>query len=98
MIVGDFNAHHPLWGSNKTDKRGKDLEEIILDLNLAILNDGAPTFVDYKSTDLQEFLQVNLHVILQEKLQIPAKTCRLFCSITCRFLSCSITCRNQSAV
>lgn len=31
IILGDFNCHHPLWGSYKIDKRGRLLEKVIDD-------------------------------------------------------------------
>lgn len=43
IIVGDFNSHNLVWGSNNTDRRGRIMEQII-DLNsLVLLNSGAGT-------------------------------------------------------
>lgn len=44
IIIGDFNAHSVRWGSDSTDIRGKVVEDVIDDLNLCVLNSGAPTF------------------------------------------------------
>ena len=51
MIVTDANAHNILWGSNRTEVRGKLIEELILENNLNILNDGSQTHFSlaYKS-------------------------------------------------
>lgn len=51
MIVGDFNCHNPLWGSNRIDNRGNIIESIINKNNLNILNNGDPTHFSlaYKS-------------------------------------------------
>ncbi len=44
IILGDFNAHHHIWGSDKIDSRGKDVEEFLDDNpNLSLMNDGSPT-------------------------------------------------------
>ena len=29
LLLGDFNAHSPVWGSNKVDRRGKIVEDLI---------------------------------------------------------------------
>lgn len=41
LLVGDFNAHNIIWGSDHTDRRGKFLEDIFE--NDTILNTGEPT-------------------------------------------------------
>ena len=43
IILGDFNSHSMLWGSHKLDKRGKIVEEFIVNNDLIILNDQSPT-------------------------------------------------------
>ena len=43
LIVGDLNAHNPIWGSRKTDSRGKIIETFLQDENLYLLNNGSPT-------------------------------------------------------
>ena len=59
MIMGDFNAHNPLWGSDKVTDKTKIVEDVLsnLNLNLCILNDGSNTNLhpgngSYSSTDL----------------------------------------------
>src|SRR5688572_8027755 len=47
LIVGDLNAYSPLWGANKTDQRGKALEELIEQYNLCILNSGQGTHIKH---------------------------------------------------
>lgn len=44
IVVGDFNSHNILWGSNHTEHRGKIVENIIKD-NLVLLNDGSSTYL-----------------------------------------------------
>lgn len=43
FILGDFNCHHRVWGSGKTDSLGEAWLELIHPLNLCILNTGSPT-------------------------------------------------------
>lgn len=45
IITGDFNAHHPLWGSQKTDSRGRQVFSFALEQQLLCVNDGSPTFL-----------------------------------------------------
>lgn len=45
IVSGDFNAHSPVWGSRKSDRRGEAMLEMAESLNLVVLNDGrVPTF------------------------------------------------------
>lgn len=44
LLVGDFNAHCTLWGSEKTDNRGQVIEDFILSTNTCLLNSGSPTY------------------------------------------------------
>lgn len=43
LILRDFNAHHPLWGSAWTSSRGRIIDEFLADHDLCLLNDGPPT-------------------------------------------------------
>lgn len=38
LLIGDFNAHNPIWGSNFCDRKGKILESLLNDLDLSLLN------------------------------------------------------------
>ena len=42
LLVGDFNAHNPLWDSmcNNIDVNGVKVEQLVINANLCILNDG----------------------------------------------------------
>ena len=41
LVIGmDSNAHSPLWGSHELNKRGEDLEEVVMEKNLTVLNRG----------------------------------------------------------
>jgi ribonuclease HI len=43
LLLGDFNAHHPLWGGTNTCVRGRQLETLIVSQNIVLLNTGADT-------------------------------------------------------
>ena len=45
MIVGDFNAHNPLSGSDKVTDNGKVVEDVLSNLNLCNVNDGSSTYL-----------------------------------------------------
>ncbi|XP_017472707.1 PREDICTED: RNA-directed DNA polymerase from mobile element jockey-like isoform X1 [Rhagoletis zephyria] len=50
ILLGDFNAWSPLWGSEKSNKRGTIVENVIFAENLIILNDGSPTHFSTHNT------------------------------------------------
>lgn len=51
LIIGDFNAKHRLWGSKRTDSRGKKVMEWAATNLLTLHNDGdKPTFQRGKQT------------------------------------------------
>jgi len=43
LIGGDFNGHHPVWGSSILDFRGNLIHSAILDYGLCVLNNGDAT-------------------------------------------------------
>jgi len=43
IIVGDFNSHNVIWGSDNTDQRGKVIEKILDDNDIILLNNTEPT-------------------------------------------------------
>ena len=57
LLLGDFNAHNPIWGSQNTNDKGKKIEDILSKESLCIFNDGSSTFLHsgngtYSSIDL----------------------------------------------
>ena len=52
LLLGDFNAHSPVWGDSRRDGRGKLIESFLQDNDLILLNSKSPTFVHsaYNST------------------------------------------------
>ena len=56
LIVGDFNAHSPVWDSDyPLDQRGELLEDWIISEDLQALNSGKPTRVS-RIEDHRNFL------------------------------------------
>ena len=49
LIVGDLNAHSPLWYDHNTDPRGTQIENLINAEDLIPLNDNHPTY--YRAFD-----------------------------------------------
>lgn len=45
VLCGDFDSHNRLWGSSKTDAKGKILESFLDDSDMVLLNDGSGTRV-----------------------------------------------------
>ncbi|GFT73822.1 probable RNA-directed DNA polymerase from transposon X-element [Trichonephila clavipes] len=44
VILGDFNGHSTLWGSAKTNPRGRQIEQVLSDHCLCLLNHEEPTY------------------------------------------------------
>nr|CAH7715973.1 unnamed protein product [Callosobruchus chinensis] len=49
VLLGDFNAHSPLWGSTRRDMRGRTIESLIETTDVTLLNTGQPTHFDVRS-------------------------------------------------
>ena len=45
LLLGDFNAHSPMWGCLHLDIKGHIIEDFVQRSNLCILNDKTPTYV-----------------------------------------------------
>ena len=43
LLLGDFNAYHTAWGSDRSDQRGVTIFDFINKHNLNLLNTGEPT-------------------------------------------------------
>ncbi|GFT61020.1 putative RNA-directed DNA polymerase from transposon BS [Trichonephila clavipes] len=44
IIFGDFNLHHPMWGSDQISRYSNEFVEWITDSNLVLLNTTVPTY------------------------------------------------------
>ncbi|XP_058817337.1 uncharacterized protein LOC131680640 [Topomyia yanbarensis] len=45
IVMGDLNAHHKAWGSDKCCHRGNEIVKLIEEIDAVILNDGSTTFI-----------------------------------------------------
>ena len=57
MLLGDFNAHNPLWGSDNLTPKGRVIETFTTQNDLCLFNDGSYTFLhsgngSYSAIDL----------------------------------------------
>ena len=52
LVVGDLNAHNPLWGSSRICARGRIVERALDTFNLLLLNTGLPTHLCLASRSL----------------------------------------------
>ena len=62
IIGGDFNGHHPLWGSDRTCTNGKIIVENLDYENFVLLNDNSPTHVTLSPNGLS-FSNIDLTFI-----------------------------------
>ena len=43
LLLGDFNGHNVIWGSDDVNERGRIIENFINKNNLCLFNDNKPT-------------------------------------------------------
>lgn len=69
MLCGDFNAHHPYWDTQKTDKRGNDIFRAYSESNYILLNNyndtTTPQIPQQASTIDLSFASPKLHTLLR---------------------------------
>ncbi|KAL1487390.1 hypothetical protein MTO96_008014 [Rhipicephalus appendiculatus] len=63
ILTGDFNAHHLAWGGRRTSVRGRRLFDIARRNNLAILNDGQPTFFKNDKCSALDVTMISAHLM-----------------------------------
>ncbi|GFW70660.1 CCHC-type domain-containing protein [Trichonephila clavipes] len=59
ILLGDFNAHHLLWGCQDVNYRVKVVEKLLTELDLTLLNDGSNT---YFHSPTQSFSAIDLSI------------------------------------
>lgn len=59
LLLGDFNAHSLFWNDNRSCARGKMIEKVIEESNLALLDKGNPTFF---SEQYSSFSHIDLSI------------------------------------
>lgn len=50
LVCLDSNAHHTLWGSDYTDRRGRIINELITNNDIGLLNTTEPTYIHSNGT------------------------------------------------
>lgn len=77
LLVGDFNAHCTLWGSEKTDQRGK-LIDFILSNDICLLNSHSPRYFSPNTRKVLETSYGSDHLPAVVKLSstLPTTNCR----------------------
>ncbi|CAK1597701.1 unnamed protein product [Parnassius mnemosyne] len=60
IVLGDFNSHHVMWGSHKTDSFSYLLLDVFNEFNLCLLNDGSPTRMSYPSQNTRSVGDLSL--------------------------------------
>ena len=64
MIGIDCNAHSSLWGSTDVNKRGEELEELILEKNLTVANCGnVCMFETVRAKTIVDITVTNVHAV-----------------------------------
>lgn len=48
-MIGDFNAHHSLWGAQRSNASGNTIANALDDSNAVLLNPNTPTFIAHPS-------------------------------------------------
>ena len=62
MLLDDFNAHNKLWGSSKSEQRGRKRENILFDAELNTLNDGTLMIIEYNGETAIDLSIVSLEL------------------------------------
>ena len=44
LLLGDFNSHNPFWGGNLLDTQGKIIDDLLVNNDLTLYNDGSMTY------------------------------------------------------
>ena len=70
VICGDFNAHNTIWGSEKTNARGKNLEGQMLNLGLKCINTGEITRISQHQKEGNSCIDLTLVTELNDLEEI----------------------------
>ena len=77
LLLGDFNAHSPVWGDSRRDGRGKLIESFLQDNDLILLNFKSPTFVPsaYNSTSAIDLAVASPTIALDFQWSVHDELC-----------------------
>ena len=75
--MGDFNSHNEIWGSNKTDKKGKIIESLLNKHHLCIYNNRSNTYL-HRATGTYSVIDLticDLNLFLDYDWKVHNDTC-----------------------
>lgn len=77
ILCGDFNAHNCLWGSEKIDSRGKEIENFITLNDIFLCNSGVPTHLNnsFKTLSAIDLTMVSLSLATELSWSTFDDTC-----------------------
>lgn len=78
VIIGDFNAHNPRWGSERLDSAGRRVADILDSNNLVLFNTGAGTYLNSISGKLSALDLAFCSPILAPMFTWRPRGCDLF--------------------
>ena len=65
LVCGDFNSHHTVWGSSRSDQRGSKVSDFVAASDLHILNNGTmSTFYTVRDgVEFQSYIDLSLATV-----------------------------------
>ena len=60
IVIGDFNAHHPSWGHQTSNVKGREVKKLCKDFDLAVMNDPTEATFFNHGTDHYRVLDLTL--------------------------------------
>ena len=70
LLLGDFNAHNPLWFCEKTDQRGAAVESIILENDVYFLDKNNSTHYYQEREQLKVFSYRPLSLLYKSGIRL----------------------------
>ena len=64
IIVGDFNAHHSMWGHTKDDQKGRALVHLIDKYDFILMNDKSFTRMDNRSSSVLDLALMSKEIAI----------------------------------
>ena len=59
IIVGDFNAHHTMWGHRNNNQKGSSLVKLIEKYDFVLMNNKSATRMDRRSTSILDLTLIS---------------------------------------
>jgi len=74
ILAGDFNAHHPIWGSTNTNRRGSLLLDLIDEQGLEVHNNGSHTFHNSTRSEALDLTLSSPHIDVYLHRPFPVRS------------------------